>query len=210
MLNAAIPFVFVLLWSTGFVGAKFGLIDSNAATFLLIRMTLNVLVFVAILLVMKPVMPKGMQIVHALVSGLLIHGFYLGGVFAAIGARHASGPFFLVSWASTDSHRSDRREYFIREAQHRAMAWAGGRDHRYCLCGARQDELGARCTAALRLHVCRFRPAWHYVRYALPKTLLSGDQFGRLRHVAICRSDRRIFTDCLVHSRLSSDMDNDL
>ncbi|MDD1794684.1 DMT family transporter [Enterovibrio makurazakiensis] len=84
MLKKAIPFIFVLLWSTGFVGAKFGLIDSNAATFLLIRMALNVLVFIAILLVMKPVMPKGMQIVHALASGILIHGFYLGGVFAAI------------------------------------------------------------------------------------------------------------------------------
>ncbi|WP_163392481.1 DMT family transporter [Enterovibrio norvegicus] len=91
MLNAAIPFVFVLLWSTGFVGAKFGLIDSNAATFLLIRMTLNVLVFVAILLVMKPVMPKGMQIIHALVSGLLIHGFYLGGVFTSIGLGMPAG-----------------------------------------------------------------------------------------------------------------------
>ncbi len=91
MLKKAIPFFFVLLWSTGFVGAKFGLIDSNAATFLLIRMALNVVVFIAILSVMKPVMPKGMQLVHALVSGLLIHGFYLGGVFAAIGLGMPAG-----------------------------------------------------------------------------------------------------------------------
>ncbi|WP_407334198.1 DMT family transporter [Enterovibrio sp. 27052020O] len=84
MLKSTIPFIFVLLWSTGFVGAKFGLLDSNAATFLLIRMVLNVLVFLVILAVMKPVMPKGKMLVHALVSGFLIHGFYLGGVFGAI------------------------------------------------------------------------------------------------------------------------------
>ncbi|OEE67359.1 multidrug transporter [Enterovibrio norvegicus FF-33] len=84
MLKSSIPFIFVLLWSTGFVGAKFGLLDSNAATFLLIRMVLNVLVFLVILAVMRPMMPRGKLLVHALVSGFLIHGFYLGGVFAAI------------------------------------------------------------------------------------------------------------------------------
>lgn len=91
MLNAAIPFVFVLLWSTGFIGAKFGLPYADAATFLLIRMVLNVAVFLVLLAVLKPTMPKGKALVHVLVSGLLIHGCYLGGVFAAIGYGMPAG-----------------------------------------------------------------------------------------------------------------------
>ncbi|WP_325894971.1 DMT family transporter [Grimontia sp. NTOU-MAR1] len=91
MLKSAIPFIFVLLWSTGFIGAKFGLPYADAATFLFIRMVLNVLVFVVILGVMKPVMPKGKLLFHVLVSGLLIHGLYLGGVFAAIGFGMPAG-----------------------------------------------------------------------------------------------------------------------
>ncbi|MBV7297373.1 DMT family transporter [Enterovibrio paralichthyis] len=84
MFKRAIPFIFVLLWSTGFIGAKFGLPYADAATFLFIRMVLNVLVFAVILAVMRPAMPKGKTLLHVLASGLMIHGFYLGGVFAAI------------------------------------------------------------------------------------------------------------------------------
>nr|WP_232312854.1 EamA family transporter [Enterovibrio coralii] len=91
MLKTAIPFIFVVLWSTGFIGAKFGLPYADAATFLFIRMVLNVIVFIVILGLMKPTMPQGRALFHVLASGLMIHGFYLGGVFAAIGFGMPAG-----------------------------------------------------------------------------------------------------------------------
>ncbi len=45
MLIRAIPFVFVILWASGFVGARFGLQYAEPATLLSIRMAFNVLLF---------------------------------------------------------------------------------------------------------------------------------------------------------------------
>ncbi|WP_070971837.1 DMT family transporter [Vibrio sonorensis] len=84
MLLKLIPFVFVLLWASGFVGAKIGLQYAEPATLLSIRMVCNVILFYFLVLAFKRKVPTGMSFVHAFVVGLLIHGFYLGGVFTAI------------------------------------------------------------------------------------------------------------------------------
>lgn len=79
-----VPFLFVLLWSTGFIGAKYGLPYASTGDFLLIRTLGNIIVFVILLGWFKPDRLSFSQIKHALVTGLLIHGAYLGGVFGAI------------------------------------------------------------------------------------------------------------------------------
>jgi len=80
----AIPLLFVLLWSTGFIAAKYALPFIEPFYLLFIRMTLTVLVFTALCFLFKAGLPKISQALHQLVSGALVHGAYLGGVFAAI------------------------------------------------------------------------------------------------------------------------------
>jgi len=79
-----IPFIFVLLWSTGFIGAKFGLPYAEPFTMLMWRMAIVVpLFFLLVMILKRPKISAKDAAIQGLV-GLLIHGFYLGGVFAAI------------------------------------------------------------------------------------------------------------------------------
>lgn len=84
MLKKLIPFLFVLLWSTGFIGAKYGLPYAATGDFLSIRTMANIAVFVLLIVILKQPKLTVKQISHAMVTGLLIHGAYLGGVFGAI------------------------------------------------------------------------------------------------------------------------------
>ncbi len=79
-----VPVIFVLLWSTGFIGAKYALPYIEPFNLLFIRMLITVAVFGLLMVVLKIPMPGLHLIKHQVVSGLLIHGAYLGGVFAAI------------------------------------------------------------------------------------------------------------------------------
>jgi drug/metabolite transporter (DMT)-like permease len=81
---AAAPMLFVLLWSTGFIGARFGLPYIEPMTFLAVRMIFVVLIMTAIALIARARWPRGADIGHSLVAGWLVHGLYLGGVFTAI------------------------------------------------------------------------------------------------------------------------------
>jgi drug/metabolite transporter (DMT)-like permease len=81
---AAAPVLFVLLWSSGFIGARYGLPYIEPMTFLTVRMMLVVLIFAAIALIARARWPSGIEIGHSLVAGALVHGIYLGGVFLAI------------------------------------------------------------------------------------------------------------------------------
>src|SRR5690606_34320722 len=92
-----LPFTFVLLWSTGFVGAKFGLPYVEPLTFLFLRFALVVLLMAPIALAMRAPWPETrMGVVHIAVTGLLIHGCYLAGVFVAIDRGLPSGLTALV------------------------------------------------------------------------------------------------------------------
>ncbi len=76
--------VFVLLWSTGFIGAKFGLPYSEPLTFLSIRFGLVVGLMLIWVLASRAPWPSAPQSRALLVVGGLLHGTYLGGVFTAI------------------------------------------------------------------------------------------------------------------------------
>jgi drug/metabolite transporter (DMT)-like permease len=83
---ALMPGVFVVLWSTGFIGARFGLPHAEPFTFLLLRFAiLTFLLGGYSFLVGAPWPSDWRQFLHLSVSGLLLHCAYLGGVFFAIG-----------------------------------------------------------------------------------------------------------------------------
>ncbi|TLF51627.1 DMT family transporter [Halomonas urmiana] len=82
---AAMPILFVALWSTGFIGAKFGLPHAEPFTFLFVRCVLTLTLLVPLILLMGADWPRGPRLWgHIAVSGLLVHGAYLGGVFYGI------------------------------------------------------------------------------------------------------------------------------
>jgi drug/metabolite transporter (DMT)-like permease len=81
---ATAPALFVLLWSTGFIGARLGLPYIEPLTFLAVRMVFTVLIMAAIALFAGARRPNANEVGHSLVAGSLVHGLGLGGVFTAI------------------------------------------------------------------------------------------------------------------------------
>ena len=80
-----IPWIFVWIWSTGFLAAKFGLPYAEPFTLLLYRFVFTLLFLLIVIRFKKSLWPKSkIQIFHLMVVGALIHGVYLGGVFQAI------------------------------------------------------------------------------------------------------------------------------
>ena len=93
---ALAPVLFVLLWSTGFIGARYGLPYIEPMTFLTVRMAFVVLVMAAIALIGGARWPVKAEIGHSLVAGWLVHGLYLGGVFTAISQGVPAGISALI------------------------------------------------------------------------------------------------------------------
>lgn len=96
-LQSIAPFLFVFLWSTGFIGAKFGLPYAEPLTFLLLRFLAISGLMAAFAVLTRAPWPKSrQQVFHIAVSGLLVHAIYLGGVFSAIGHGLPAGITALV------------------------------------------------------------------------------------------------------------------
>ncbi|QEW08191.1 DMT family transporter [Nitrincola iocasae] len=96
MLIRFVPLIFVLLWSTGFIGARYALPWIEPFNLLFIRMVITLAVFLLLILVLRARWPGPRQAGHQMVVGLLIHGVYLGGVFAAIKLALPAGVTALV------------------------------------------------------------------------------------------------------------------
>ncbi len=94
--TAAAPVVFVLLWSTGFVGAKYGLPYAEPFTFLALRLAIAAVLLAVLALALRAPRPRGRQIGAAALVGLLLHAGYLGGVFYAISVGLPSGVAAVV------------------------------------------------------------------------------------------------------------------
>ena len=88
----AFPLLFVVLWSTGFIAAKYGLPYAPPLTFLLYRFALVAALMVAVALASGATWPATREEVgHVVVAGWLVHGLYLGGVFVAIANGMSAG-----------------------------------------------------------------------------------------------------------------------
>ncbi|MGA9955678.1 MAG: DMT family transporter, partial [Bradyrhizobium sp.] len=85
-----------VLWSTGFVATKYVLRSAEPLTYLAIRMAVVVAIMAVIVVVVRPRWPGRMGIVHSVVAGLLVHGFYLGGTAVAISLSIPAGLSALI------------------------------------------------------------------------------------------------------------------
>jgi drug/metabolite transporter (DMT)-like permease len=91
------PLLFVFLWSTGFVGAKYGLPYAEPLSFLLTRYGLVIALMTAIALATRAPWPqRPRDWLHIGISGVLVHAIYLGGVFVAIKHGLSAGITALV------------------------------------------------------------------------------------------------------------------
>lgn len=91
-----VPALFVWLWSTGFIGAKYGLPFAEPFTLLLIRMLITLVLLSGLAWLMNTRWPGWRGAGHLAVTGLLVHGCYLGGVYYAIQGGMASGIVSLI------------------------------------------------------------------------------------------------------------------
>jgi drug/metabolite transporter (DMT)-like permease len=117
----AMPAVFVLIWSTGFIVAKYGLPYAPPLTFLAIRYVLSLACFLVWIAIARVAWPGSrVQWLHLGVTGILIHAGYLGGVWSAIKGGMGSGlsalivglqPVLTAVWVSRmgDTSQSDNR-----------------------------------------------------------------------------------------------------
>jgi drug/metabolite transporter (DMT)-like permease len=78
------PGLFVILWASGFIGAKLGLPYAEPLTFLFLRMAGAVLVLGAIVLLARPKWPSRDGILDSCAIGVFMHALYLGGVYISI------------------------------------------------------------------------------------------------------------------------------
>ncbi len=95
--SRAFPLVFVLLWSTGFIGARLGLPHTEPLTFLLIRYVAVIGCMTLVAVITRAPWPTTPAMwFHIGVAGCLLHGVYLGGVFIAISKGLPAGVTSLV------------------------------------------------------------------------------------------------------------------
>lgn len=92
----AAPALFVLLWSTGFVVTKLALEGTQPLTWLAMRMAVTICLLIVIVAATRPAWPRGPQILHSIVAGLLVQCVYLGGVSLAIGLSVPAGLSALI------------------------------------------------------------------------------------------------------------------
>ena len=78
--------LFILIWSTGFIIARYGMPHAEPLTFLAIRFFGVILILLPCILWFKAPWPSKSQIVHLAIAGVLIQFGYLAGVWIAI--RH--------------------------------------------------------------------------------------------------------------------------
>jgi len=93
----AMPVVFVLIWSTGFIVARYGMPYAPPFSFLLVRYVCSILCFLPWIVLARVAWPRDRaQWLHLSVTGILMHAGYLGGVWAAVKSGMGSGLSALI------------------------------------------------------------------------------------------------------------------
>ena len=123
VLIRAMPLVFVLIWSTGFIVARYGMPYAPPMKFLVLRYALSILCFLPWTMLARVKWPSTRnQWLHLSVTGVLMHAGYLGGVWAAVKAGMGSGlsslivglqPVLTAVWLSGtgSQHHVTRRQW---------------------------------------------------------------------------------------------------
>jgi len=93
---AIAPALFVFLWSTGFIGARYGLPYIEPLTFLALRISFAAVIMAAIALLTGARRLNTNEIGHSLVAGSLMHGLTLGGAFTTISQGIPTGIVALI------------------------------------------------------------------------------------------------------------------
>ncbi|HEX7891140.1 MAG TPA: DMT family transporter [Ramlibacter sp.] len=117
----AMPAVFVLIWSTGFIVARYGMPHAPPMKFLALRYVLSVLAFLAWAFLARAAWPRSRaQWGHLAITGILMHAGYLGGVWAAVKAGMGAGlaallvglqPVLTAIWISLGGGRVAPRQW---------------------------------------------------------------------------------------------------
>lgn len=92
-----VPPAFVLLWATGFIGARYAMPWAEPFTFLGVRFALAFLLLAGLILLLRAEWPTRGQALHAMFAGILTHGLYLGGVFWSIHQGFPAGLSALIA-----------------------------------------------------------------------------------------------------------------
>ncbi len=93
----AMPAVFVLIWSTGFIVARYGMPHAPPLKFLVLRYGFSILCFLPWIALARVKWPHNRtQLGHLAVTGVLMHAIYLGGVWAAVRSGMGSGLSALI------------------------------------------------------------------------------------------------------------------
>ncbi len=93
----AAPVVFVMIWSTGFIVARFGMPHAPPMGFLAWRYALSVIAFLVWVRLSAAPWPVGRrQWLHLAVTGIFVHAGYLGGVWAAVKGGMSAGTTALI------------------------------------------------------------------------------------------------------------------
>ena len=91
------PAVFVLIWSTGFIVARYGMPHAPPFKFLLVRYALSIACFLPWIVLARVKWPSSSkQWAHLAVTGIFMHAGYLGGVWAAVKLGMGSGLSSLI------------------------------------------------------------------------------------------------------------------
>ena len=91
------PVLFVLLWATGFIGARYAMPWSEPFGFLAVRFALAAMILAMVVLALGHAWPTRRQAMHAIIAGILTHGLYLGGVFWSIHRGLPAGISALIA-----------------------------------------------------------------------------------------------------------------
>ncbi len=111
----AMPWVFVLIWSTGFVVARLGMPHAPPFSFLALRFALSLVAVGVWIGLSRPAWPSDRgQWLHLGITGALMHAGYLGGVWAAVKGGLGAGlaalivglqPLMTALWVSAQSRQ---------------------------------------------------------------------------------------------------------
>lgn len=92
-----VPALFVVLWSTGFIGARLGLPHVEPLTFLTLRYIAVIALMLPLAIAVRARWPATLgESRHIATAGLLMQGGYLGGVFCAVHAGMSAGVVALI------------------------------------------------------------------------------------------------------------------